>query len=132
MRRRFVGVVIGIVVTSAVSVQPVADVEQERLDPLIVSPDHYRLVIENEHVRVIRQHLGGRDKAPMHQHSLGAVMVLVTDQNVRQTAPDGTTREQHRKAGESFWSEPTTHAGQNLSDSPYEYIRVDIKATASR
>lgn len=132
MGRMFIAVVIGIVVMSAVSARPAADAQQSSLDPLVISPTHYRLVFENDYVRVIRQQMAGRDTVPMHQHSLGAVMVLVTDQNVRQAAPDGTTREQHRKAGEIFWSEPVTHAGENLSDSPYEYIRVDIKATARR
>jgi hypothetical protein len=127
-----IAVVVGIVVMSALFARPVADAQQASLDPLVVSPDHYRVVFENEYVRVIRQQMAGRDTVPMHQHALGAVMVLVTDQNLRQSAPDGTTREQHRKAGETFWSEPVTHAGENLSDQPYEYVRVDIKATARR
>jgi hypothetical protein len=128
----FIAVVIGIVVTSALSARPTADVQQASMDPLVVSPDHYRLVFENEYVRVIRQQMAGRDRVPMHQHAMSAVMVLVTDQNQRQALPDGTTREQHRKAGEIFWSEPVTHAGENLSDKPYEYIRVDIKAATRR
>ena len=80
MRRMFIAVVVGVVVMSAVSARPVADAQQASLDPLVISPTHYRLVFENDYVRVIRQQMAGRDTVPMHQHSLGAVMVLVTDQ----------------------------------------------------
>jgi hypothetical protein len=68
----------------------------------------------------------------MHEHSLGGVVVLLAGQNIRQTLPDGSTREIHRKAGETYWGDPQTHAGENMSDRLFEYVRVDIKAATAR
>jgi hypothetical protein len=64
----------------------------------------------------------------MHRHPVGSVILFVTDQNLRQAVPDGTKFEAHHKAGEIVWAEPTTHMGENYTDKPYEYVRVDIKA----
>src|SRR5262245_10317501 len=105
---------------------------QQSLDPFVVAPEHFHLEFENQYVRVVREHTAPHQKVPMHQHSLGGVMVLLTDQNIRQTLPDGSTREIHRKAGETYWGDPQTHAGENISDKPFEYVRVDIKPASNR
>ena len=103
---------------------------QQSLDPLVVDPQHYHLDFENEFVKVIRCHIGPHEKVAMHHHPVGSVILSVTDQNLNQTAPDGTRSEAHHKAGEVLWAEPTTHLGENYTDKPYEYVRVDIKAAA--
>jgi hypothetical protein len=54
-------------------------------------------------------------------------MVLLADQNVRQTQADGTVREVRRKAGETYWTTPSVHAGENIGDHPFEYVRIEIK-----
>jgi hypothetical protein len=100
----------------------------ESLDPLVVDPQHYRLEFENQYVKVIRCHIGPHEKAALHHHPVGSVILFVTDQNLRQGLPDGVTRELHHKAGEVQWTEPATHMGENYTDKPYEYVRVDIKA----
>ena len=101
---------------------------QKSLDPLVVDPQHYHLEFENEFVKVIRCRIPPHDKVAMHHHSVGSVIIFMTDQNLRQTLPDRTTQEAHRKAGEVVWGQPTTHMGENYTDQPYEYIRVDINA----
>ena len=101
---------------------------QESLNPLVVDPQHYHLEFENEFVKVIRCRIPPHDKVAMHRHSVGSVIVFMTDQNLRQTMPDGTGQEAHHKAGEVVWGQATTHMGENYTDQPYEYIRVDIKA----
>lgn len=106
---------------------PVAGMPQN-LDPLVVDPQHYHLEFENDFVKVIRCRIPPHDSVKMHHHALGSVVVLLTDQNLRQTLPDGSVHEAHHKAGTVSWSEPSTHMGVNISDEPYEYIRVDIKA----
>src|SRR5215469_15836433 len=97
-------------ITSLAILHPVGSAERS-LDPLIVAPDHFKLVFENQYVRVIREHTGVGETVPMHKHALPGVMVLLSDQNIRQTLPDGTVRDLHRKAGDSYWTEPTTHSG---------------------
>ena len=101
---------------------------QQSLDPLVVDPQHYHLEFENEFVKVIRCRIPPHDKVARHHHPVGAVIIFMTDQNLRQTLLNGTKQEAHHKAGEVLWAEPSTHMGENYTDQPYEYIRVDIKA----
>ena len=119
--------VAALIVAAAWSARTAAD-PQRSLDPLVVAPQHFTLEFENQYVRVLRERTGPHEKIPMHAHSLGGIMVLLTDQDVRQTQPDGTTRDVHRKAGQAFWNDPQTHAGENLSDKSFEYVRIDVKA----
>lgn len=116
----------GIFVGSFLFGPPIADA-QRSLDPLVVAADHFKLEFENEYVRVIREHTDAHVKVPMHEHSLPGVNVLLNDQNIHQTQADGSVRDLHRKAGEVYWTMPSVHAGENISDTPFEYIRVDIK-----
>jgi hypothetical protein len=98
------------------------------MDPLVVDPQHYHLVLENEFVKVIRCRIPPHDHVVMHRHTTDSVIIFMTDQNLKQTAPDGTVTQAHNQAGRAIWTHPTTHMGENISDQPYEYIRVDIKS----
>ncbi len=101
---------------------------QQNLDPLVVDSQHYHLEFENQYVKIIRCKIPPHDKVKLHHHPVGSVVVLITDQNLKQTEADGKLTEAHRKAGEAFWADPVTHMGENISDQPYEYVRVDVKA----
>ena len=106
-------------------------------DAPLASPDQYRVEFENEFVRVIRVRFGPRAKMVMHQHPTpGAVIVTLTDQHARLTAPDGTSREVNYKAGQFRWAVSTpgadvtlqsAHQEENLSDQPFEMIRIEPK-----
>jgi hypothetical protein len=54
-------------------------------------------------------------------------VVNLTDQHVRLTAPDGTSRDNQYKAGVARWSAESTHRDENLDDRAFEVIRVDLK-----
>ena len=97
-------------------------------DALVAAPDHYQLEFENEFVRVIRGKFGPNTQEVMHRHpEPGGVLVNLTDQNVRQTLADGSTREIHYKVGETHWSSAGTHRGQNLDDRTMEFVRIEVK-----
>jgi hypothetical protein len=51
----------------------------------------------------------------------------LSDQNIRQTQPNGAIVDLHQKAGKTLWTEPSTHSGENIGDNVFEYIRVEIK-----
>ena len=73
-------------------------------DALTAAPSQYHLEFENEYVRVTRIKYAAHAKAPAHSHSApGGVIVTLTDQDARVTGLDGSTRELHYKAGESWW-----------------------------
>lgn len=95
-------------------------------DPVKVSPDHYRVEIENEFVRVLRSAGGGHVTTPMHEHPEN-VVVYLKDADVRVVGPDGTKKDSHRKRGEAIWNGPQKHERVNLSEKPYELIQVELK-----
>ena len=98
-------------------------------DPAKVDPQHCKVEFENAQVRVLHWHIGPHEKVPMHGHP-AYVQISVTDQHIRQTSPDGKTREVDSKAGQTSWNEPQKHSAENLSDSASEGIQVELKSKA--
>ena len=101
-------------------------------------PNSTKLEVENEFVRVIRVTFGPHAKMVMHQHPAPkGIIVTLTDQEALITAPDGTSREVHYKAGQFRWavstpgadrSSQSAHQEENLSDKPFEMIRIEPKS----
>lgn len=98
------------------------------LDPLKVDPKDYKLEFENDQVRVVRVKFPPHGGAPMHEHQLNRVVVLLTDQNTRLTLPDGKVDSSVHQAGEAVWGGPTQHKEDNLMDKPFEAIIVEFKS----
>jgi hypothetical protein len=97
------------------------------LDPLKVDPKDFTLVLENSQVRVLRLKLGPRQSAPMHEYSLGHLVVCFSDQNVRTTSSDGKGAVAQQKVGDFKWSGPSKQKVENLSDKPLETVIVELK-----
>ncbi len=95
-------------------------------DPVKVDPQHYKVESENSQVRVLRIHYGAHEKSVMHFHP-DSVAVFLTDGHVKFTYPDGKTEEVQLKAGQTQWTKAGTHLPENLGDSPFELILVELK-----
>ena len=103
-------------------------VRRAELDPVATDPTHNVLLFENGQVRVFRGWHEAGEKEPMHEHTgAGRVAVPLTDFNVSVKLVDGTTTEQHRLAGDAFWSGPVTHEVTNLSPNRFEVVVVEVK-----
>jgi len=96
------------------------------LDPVKVDPKHYKVELENDQVRVLRVKIGPHQSTPLHEHSLNRVLTYITDQNFRVTT-DGKAETVRHKAGEVSWGTPTKHQEENLNDSPFEAVVVELK-----
>jgi quercetin dioxygenase-like cupin family protein len=96
------------------------------LDPVKVDKKHYKVELENDQVRVLRVKIGPHQSTPLHEHSLNRVVTYLTDQNLRVTT-DGKAETLQHKAGEVSWGTPTKHKEENLSDSPFEVVVVEVK-----
>jgi len=111
-------------------------------DAPIADPRNYRVEMENEYVRVVRVTYGAHSTGRMHAHPApGALIVPLTDQDVRVTGPDGSTREVHARAGQPRWAAATpgkdlstfsAHAEDNLADRPFEILRIEPKPAACK
>jgi uncharacterized RmlC-like cupin family protein len=97
------------------------------LDPMKVAPKNYKVEFENDQVRVYRGHMAAHQSVPMHEHTLNRVSVFLTDQNILGTDPEGKTQTATHKAGEATWGAPNKHKEQNLNDSPFEVVIIEIK-----
>ena len=91
-------------------------------DPVEVDAKHYRVEIDNEHVRVLRITYGPGDKSVLHVHP-DAVAVMLTDQHVRFHNPDGTSNDMRARAGDVLWTPGGTHLPENLGTKPMELCR---------
>ncbi len=102
-------------------------VEGTALDPLKVDPKDFTLVFENSQVRVLRLKMGPKQSVPMHEYSLGHLVVCITDQNVRVTSPEGKADTAQRKVGDFNWSGPSKQKIDNMTDGPLETVIVELK-----
>jgi quercetin dioxygenase-like cupin family protein len=86
-------------------------------------PAGFKPEFENESVLVVRITIGPHERIPMHDLT-PRVVVLLTDQGLRVPFPNGETRNEHHKAGETMWVSAQRHAGEKLSDKSIEFIAV--------
>lgn len=100
-------------------------------DPTVVDSTHYRVVFENDQVRVIRITYGPQERSVMHHHPAG-VAVFLTDQKGQFTLPDGQTVGYEARAGDAIWAEAGSHLPENLLDETLELILVEIKTPESQ
>src|SRR5438067_8998917 len=97
-------------------------------DPIKLSPQYYKVLLENDQVRVLEYHLKPGEKEPMHSHSAGVVYVL-SGGKLKFSYPDGRTEERAAATGETIWRDPTTHAVENIGDTEAHAIAVDLKTS---
>jgi quercetin dioxygenase-like cupin family protein len=95
-------------------------------DPVKVDPQHYKVMFENSQVRVLKIHYGPHEKSVMHMHP-DSVVTYLTDAHTKFTMPDGTSREVSGKAGEALWTPAGSHLPENMSDTPFDAILVELK-----
>jgi hypothetical protein len=93
---------------------PAGPAPASALDPVTVDPQHYKVVLENEFVRVLRVHYGAHEKGQTHEHFLNRVVVYLNDQ-------PGAKADDARIAGAG------KHAEENASDQPADRIAVELK-----
>lgn len=99
-------------------------------DPVALYPENYRVLLENEQVRVIDFRLAKGATEQAHHHRRHVVYVL-QGFRIRFTFPDGTTGLRETKTGDVLWSDEVTHASENIGETDAHGILVELKQTAS-
>ena len=97
------------------------------LDPTKVDPKRYKLVLENEQVRVMRVRYGAHEKGVLHEHVLNRAVTFLTDGQMKITTPDGESKIQKSAAGDIIWGGQAKHTEENLGDQPFEVVVVEFK-----
>jgi quercetin dioxygenase-like cupin family protein len=95
-------------------------------DPVPLYPENYKVLFENDRVRVVdfRVRKGATEKS--HSHPTH-VAVFLADFKIRFTLPDGQTRIRDAKPGEVAYSDPTVHASENIGGTDAHGILVELK-----
>jgi gluconolactonase len=96
-------------------------------DPVPVYPENYKVLLENERVRVLDFQLKKGAKENFHTHP-AAVTYVLTPFKIRFTFPDGSTRIREAKAGDVFYGEALTHASENIGDTDAHGLLVELKS----
>lgn len=96
------------------------------IDPIEVSPANYRLLLENDRVRVVEMTLRPGEIDEMHSHPSETVY-FIKGGSVRVHAPDGGTAEVEFPDGSVMWHEPWTHRVENVGGSELRAVIVEDK-----
>jgi beta-alanine degradation protein BauB len=96
-------------------------------DPTQAAPRQYTHGPENKYVKVVYIHYAPHSKSPMHEHPAG-VVVNVSDGHLRFTEADGKTHDISALRGEARYFPATKHMVENLADTPYDGVYIEIKS----
>jgi quercetin dioxygenase-like cupin family protein len=95
-------------------------------DMVKVAPKNCTVVLDNDHVRVVRVVLKPGEKLAMHSHGANIVYSLSSGKS-KYTSPDGKTEEREMKAGTAVWSDGVTHATENIGTTETRALVVELK-----
>ena len=104
------------------------------LDALVAAPDHHRVLLENDRVRVLDTRIAPGERTPVHTHQWSAVhSILSWSAFVRRDA-DGAVLVDTRAADSApkppavLWGEPLgPHSLENVGSTPLHVISVELK-----
>ena len=98
-------------------------------DAVKVDPGHYKVLVDNASVRVIKVQFAPGSKSPMHSHP-DAMLVALGDAKARFTFPDGKTQDVELTKEAALYTPAFTHAPDNTGTTPVDAILVEFKSKA--
>lgn len=81
-------------------------------DPVQVAPNVYKVLFENDRVRLLEVHQKPGDASPMHGHP-DSLIYSLSDGKVTFTLPTGQSLEVELHTGDTIWQESQEHAVRN-------------------
>lgn len=95
--------------------------------PTHTDPDKYKLVFENERVRVYDYTDKPGDKTQLHHHDAFVLHALGPFKR-KLTFENGESVIREFKGGETFWSEAQNHIGENVGETDTRVLIVELKS----
>ena len=95
-------------------------------DAVSVAPDLYKVLLENDRVRVLDVQYGPGVKSDMHSHP-DLVAVFLTASKARLSLTDGQTLDIEVQAGESLFIEAQEHTVENTGTAEIHGLLVELK-----
>lgn len=95
-------------------------------DPIQVAPQMYKLLFENQHVRVLKVTFKPGEKIKEHSHP-DHYVVVKTPGKLKIHKPDGTSTDADLKADQVLWIPAETHWAENMGKTTVELIVNELK-----
>lgn len=95
------------------------------LDPVETNPDHYKVIFENDRVRVLEYADEPGDITELHGHPDSVMYTLSSFRRRLHSASSYTDVE--LTAGDVGWLPAQAHLGENIGDTPTHVIFVELK-----
>lgn len=108
------------------SVVPVRADEAVKTDP-----DKYKVVLDNERVRVLEYRDKPGQKTKMHTHPDFILQALAPFKR-KLTLSNGKTMTREFKAGEIVWMNAQSHIGENIGETDTHVLITELKETAGK
>ena len=109
----------------------------DELDALLASAAHHRLLLENDHARVLESVIPPGETTGIHTHRWPNVQHVVQGSDIVRRDADGTVMLDTRAAGEpledsmTLWSAPIPpHSVENVGAGELRVIVVELKDPA--
>jgi hypothetical protein len=105
---------------------PLREADVMSLDPVVTNPDSYRVVFENDRVRVLEYKDRPGHQTTPHEHPDSVMYTLSSFRRCLRGA-DGETREVDMPAGMTGWLPAQQHSGHNVGDTDTHVVFVELK-----
>lgn len=116
------------VVSGAISYPAFAQQQAAEIDAVRVSPDRYRVVLDNQEVRVVEYVLRPGERDLWHTHP-PKVSYVMSGGSLRITQADGTSFVTDEKQGTAQWMNAVgRHYVQNVGATPVRILLVEVKS----
>src|SRR5687768_17060118 len=99
------------------------------LDPVVTNPEHYKVLFENDRVRVLEYTDQPGDATTPHQHP-DSVMFTISSFRRRLVSGD-VEREVELAAGSVNWLPAQQHYGENIGETSTQVLFVELKEAAT-
>jgi quercetin dioxygenase-like cupin family protein len=96
-------------------------------DPVKVAPQNFRVLLENDQVRVLDFHTKPGVKIPQHSHPAYISYSISGAGKTKFTSQDGKITGQTAKTGQATWHEPQTHASEYEGSGTAHVLLVELK-----
>ncbi|MDH6574410.1 cytoplasmic protein [Kitasatospora sp. MAP5-34] len=94
-------------------------------DPTITNPEFYKVIFENERVRVLEYRDNPGDRTELHHHP-DTLMITLSNFRRRLTVGEQMV-EIEKPAYEAGWLPAQTHAGENIGTTGTHVMFVELK-----
>jgi quercetin dioxygenase-like cupin family protein len=99
-------------------------------DPTRTDPDKYRVIFENERVRVLEYRDKPGERTSPHRHP-DSVTYTLSSFDRRLVAEKNDSRDVALEAGEVRWLDAQVHSGENIGSTPTHVLFVELKEPGS-